>query len=149
MNPKDPQLESINGDTYQLSQEFPAWLGLWIGDWIAEVDFIIPAGEVTDIASVPWWFRWAYDRASLGVLAPVVHDRLCVLEGRITNARGQKMQLSWLKVHTCFLLLMWMDGVNEKRAFLAFAAVVLRAVVLKTPRWKLDPNWLLQTNKRN
>jgi Protein of unknown function (DUF1353) len=141
MNPRDPQLENINGDTYQLSQEFPAWLGLWIGDWIADVDFIIPAGEITDVASVPWWFRWAYDRLSLGTLGPVSHDHLCAVEGKIINARGQKIQLSWLKVHVCFLLLMLMDGIDERRAFLAFAAVMLRAIVFRTPCWEIDPIW--------
>jgi Protein of unknown function (DUF1353) len=141
MNPRDPQIESIDGDNYQLSQEFPAWLGLWVGDWLAEIDFIIPAGEPTDIASVPRWFRGFYDRASLGVLAPVVHDKLCALEGRITNACGQRKQLTWMQVHVSFLLLMWMDGIDERRAFLAFAAVMLRATVFHTPRWELDPTW--------
>ncbi len=145
-NPRDPQLESIDGDLYQLSQEFPAWIGLWVGDWLADIDFIIPAGEPTDIATVPRWFRVFYDRASLGILAPVVHDFLCVNEGRIVTARGQRLQLSWLKVHVCFLILMWMDGVDERRSFLAFTAVMLRAICFGTPRWKLDPNWLTQTN---
>lgn len=141
MNPRDPVLESVDGDTYKLNQEFSAWIGLWIGDWIEDLDFIVPAGEVTDIASIPWWLRWAHDRASLGILGPVIHDRLCAVEGKVINARGEKMQLSWLETHTCFLLLMWMDGIDQKRAFLAFAAVVLHATVFRTPYWELDPSW--------
>lgn len=146
MNPRDPQLESIDGDTYQLIQDYPVTLSLWIGDWLKDIDFVIPAGEPTDMASVPRWFRWAYDRASLGTLPTVIHDTLCATEGRITNARGQRKQLTWMQVHVCFLLLMWMDGIGERRGMLAFAAVMLRAIILRTPRWELDPNWRTQSN---
>jgi hypothetical protein len=141
VNPKDPQLENINGDAYVLQQDFPAWIGLWVGDWIADVDFAIPAGEPTDIASVPRLMRWAYDRASLGILAPVCHDYLCRVEGKFTTALGQRKQLSWAKTHVVFLMLMLMDGISERRAFLAFAAVMARAIIFRTPRWELDPIW--------
>lgn len=142
MNPKDPRIESVDGDTYILSEPFESWLGMWIGDWVSEIDFTIPAGERTDIASVPWGFRWIYDRASLGFLGPINHDILCKEEGRLINRAGKRIQLSWFKVHLCFLLLMLMDGIPERRAFLAFVAVLIGG-----PRWKLDHGWLTQTDK--
>jgi Protein of unknown function (DUF1353) len=126
MNPTDPKLEGIDGDSYIVAIDFPVILSAWLED----IQFIIPAGEKTDIASVPWWFRWAYDRASLNLLGPVAHDFLCRCEGRFTNLAGKVIQLSWFKVHVYFLLILLIDGVPDRRAFLAFLAVLIGC-----PRW--------------
>jgi hypothetical protein len=130
VNPKDPKLEGIDGDSYAVAEDFT----VQIGYWIKEVQFVIPAGERTDIASVPWWFRWAYDRASLNILGPTIHDFLCDRQGKFINLEGKKIQLSWFKVHVYFFLILLIDGVPERRAFLAFLAVLLGG-----PRWDYDP----------
>jgi Protein of unknown function (DUF1353) len=71
-NPPDPKLESIDGDTYTLAESYPVEFGYWLSD----LQFEIPAGTITDLASIPWYLRWINDRASLGILAPLVHDFL-------------------------------------------------------------------------
>lgn len=132
INPIDPKLESIDGDSYQLNEDY----AVRVGYWMRQVDFVIPAHTRTDIASVPWYMRWLYDRASLGLLAPIVHDYLCDNQGKITHVNGRKIQLSWFQVHIYFLILMQIDGINDRRSFLSFLAVLIGG-----PRWEIDPTW--------
>jgi Protein of unknown function (DUF1353) len=120
-NPPDPQLESIDGDTYQLSAPFAVKYNYWF----RELQFEIPAGTVTDLASIPWFLRWIHDRASLGVLAPVIHDYLCDRRGKVTNIQGEPIQLTWFEVQLYFLLAMHFDGIVWHRALIAFLGVLI------------------------
>jgi len=40
--------------------------------------FVVPAGFVTDLASVPRWFTWLIARDGLHTPAAILHDYLCV-----------------------------------------------------------------------
>ncbi len=126
INPPDPKLESIDGDRYQLSETFSVKFGYWL----RELQFEIPVGFQTDIASIPWWFRMIIDRASLGVLAPVVHDYLCDQRGKITNIQGDSLTVHWFEVNLLFLMLMRIDGISWPRALWSFLAVTIGS-----PKW--------------
>jgi Protein of unknown function (DUF1353) len=132
IKPENPILESIDGDSYAIAVEFPVKIGLWL----RQIQFVIPKGMETDIASIPWFLRWGYDRASLGILAPTIHDYLCDNEGKFINVQGEKIQLPWFHVHAYFLILLLVDRIDWKRSLIAFLAVVIGG-----PKWKLDPNW--------
>jgi hypothetical protein len=126
INPPDPKLESIDGDTYQLAEAYPVEFGLWLCD----LEFSIPAGTITDLASIPWYLRWIIDRASLGILPALVHDFLCDRRGKVQTLYGETIQVSWFDANVLFLILMRIDGVNHWRAFWAFVGVTIGS-----PRW--------------
>jgi hypothetical protein len=126
LKPPNPIMESINGDRYQLTEDFPVKFGYWM----REYQFEIPKGFTTDIASVPWWFRSVCDRASLGIIAPICHDFICDKSGRITNIQGDELQVGWFEANLLFLILMRLDGVHWLRALLAFLAVTIGS-----PKW--------------
>ena len=52
------------------------------------VEIAVPAGFVSDFASVPWWARWLLPADGPWTPAAVVHDYLCVLgfNGILTDA---------------------------------------------------------------
>jgi hypothetical protein len=126
INPPDPQLESINGDTYIVAVDFPVKFGFWL----RELQFTIPAGTRTDIASIPRLFRSINDRASLGILAPVIHDFLCDQRGRVENIQGEIIQVHWFDANLLFLMLLRLDGISWHRALIAFIGVTIGS-----PRW--------------
>jgi Protein of unknown function (DUF1353) len=119
--PPEPHIGSIDGDRYISLSPYM----VNFADWMSGIQFEIYQGTVTDIASIPRPLRWMYDRASLGITAPFLHDFLCTSRGKYTNTMGQEMQLSWFDVHLFFLVAMRLDGIAKRRAFLAFLAVVL------------------------
>lgn len=129
-NPPDPILESIDGDRYRVVDTFAVKYNYWF----RELQFEIPAGYITDLASIPWFVRWIADRASLGLLAPLVHDYLCDCRGRFTNIQGEIVQLTWFQVHLYFLVAMQLDGINWQRSLIAFIGVLIGG-----PRWQ-DPD---------
>jgi hypothetical protein len=124
--PPAPVLLSIDGSTYQVAEDFKVKFGYWL----RQLQFAIPAGYRTDIASIPWWFRSIMDRASLGLLAPVVHDYLCDSRGRITTLEGEELQIGWFEVNLLFFLLMRLDGVPWQKALWAFLGVTIGC-----PKW--------------
>lgn len=127
INPPDPRLESIDGDTYQLPNQYQARFS----DWLQDLQFEIPAGTITDLASIPWFVRWINDRASLGILAPVIHDYLTSNQGQVINLKGELIKLSWFDTHLYFLVAMRIDGVHPARAFIAFIGVLIG----NRPKW--------------
>lgn len=120
-NPPDPILESIDGNTYVVTQDYPVKFGYWL----RSLQFAIPAGTTTDLASIPWWLRSIRDRASLGILAPVVHDYLCDVKGKIITLQGESIQLSRFDAHLLFLILLRLDGISWRRSLVAFVAVAV------------------------
>jgi Protein of unknown function (DUF1353) len=118
--PPEPHLSSIDGDTYRSLEPYL----VNFADWLTPLQFEIYQGTCTDIASVPWYLRWLYDRASMGFTAPFIHDFLCTTQGKFTNMQGQEIQLSWFEAQLFFLVAMRLDGIPPRRAFLAFLAVV-------------------------
>ena len=126
INPPDPQLESIDGDTYIVAVDSPVKFGYWL----RELQFTIPAGTKTDIAFTPWYVRWINDRASLGVLAPITHDFICQQQGKLTNIQGELIQVTWFDANVLFLILMRIDGISWYRALIAFIGVTIGS-----PRW--------------
>lgn len=126
-NPPDPKLESIDGDTYRLSETFAVKYNYWF----REFQFEIPEGTVTDLASIPRCVRWIVDRASLGSLPPVIHDYLCDHRGVFVNLQGDRIELTWFEVHLYFLVAMQLDGVSWQRSLFAFIGVLIGG-----PRWK-------------
>jgi hypothetical protein len=125
-NPPDPILENVDGNKYIVAADFSVKFGYWL----RELQFQIPQGFETDIASIPWWFRMVIDRASLGILAPIIHDYLCVMKGRIKTLQGDFIQVSWFDTNLLFLLLMRIDGISWPRALFAFLAVTVGS-----PKW--------------
>lgn len=126
INPPDPDFEAIDGDKKMLKTFFDAKLALWL----RQVQFRIPAGYISDGASVPRAMRWLYDRQSLGSIGPLCHDWLCDWEGVYINLRGETMQLPWYVVHAVFLVCMLIDGVPWDRVRNCFLAVIAWG-----PRW--------------
>jgi hypothetical protein len=124
--PPSPRLTSIDGNVYEVSETFIVKFGYWL----KQLQFAIPEGYKTDIASIPWWFRSIMDRASLGTLAPIVHDYLCDNHGKITTLEGEELQIGWFEVNLLFFLLMRLDGVPWKRALWAFLGVTIGS-----PKW--------------
>lgn len=127
INPPDPDFESIDGDSKSLKTSFD----VKIPYWLRQIQFRIPAGFVSDGASVPRLLRWVYDRQSLGSIAPLTHDFLCEYEGVFINLQGEVIQLPWYAVHTIFLVCMLIDGVSCPKLFNCFVAVMLGG-----PRWR-------------
>lgn len=121
LNPPDPILESIDGDTYILSVDFDAKFGYWL----KSLQFRIPAGTRTDIASIPWWARSISDRASLGFLGPIIHDFLCDSKGKITTLEGEVIQITSFDAALLMLLLLRIDGIPIWRALIAFLGVIV------------------------
>lgn len=121
-----PQLKNINGDKYRLIETYPVKFVLWFRDY----QFEIPEGFESDLASVPKPLRPFIDRASLGIISPLIHDRFCDLLGRIISMSGEVIQLTRFEVNILFLLTMLLDGVPFRRAIAAFIGVCIGA-----PRW--------------
>jgi hypothetical protein len=120
MKPPSPKLESIDGDKYRLEESYTAKFGYWLKD----LQFIIPAGYETDLASIPWFLRQFGDRACLGFTPVVIHDYLCDREGKITNLDGVEIQLTWFQVQLYFLVALELDGVPWRRSLAAFLGVI-------------------------
>ena len=120
MKPKTPKLQNINGDKYRLEEPYIAKFGYWLRD----VQFEIPAGFETDLASIPWFLRQFGDRASLGFVPVVIHDYLCATEGKFTNLDGVEKQLTWFQVQLYFLVALELDGVPWRRSLAAFLGVI-------------------------
>jgi hypothetical protein len=119
--PPEPILGSIDGDRYHSLADYRVNFSKWVDG----VEFDIYASTVTDIASVPWFMRWLYDRASLGFTACFVHDFLMAVRGKFTDIHGEEIQLSWWDCHLIFLVAMRLDGIPPVRAHLAYLAVLL------------------------
>lgn len=119
--PPQPKLGSIDGDIYYSLELYK----VNFGDWMRELEFEIEAFTVTDIASIPWYLRWIYDRASLGLTAPFLHDWLCNNQGKYTNSSGKEVQLCWFDVHLFFLVAMRLDGISPIKSLLAFLIVLI------------------------
>lgn len=126
VNPPDPQLESLDGSTYRLLADYK----VDFASWLFKLQFTIPAGFLTDIASVPRPLRWLFDRADLGLLSPIVHDYLCENKGQIVSNDGELIKVSWFDSALFFLIIMRIDGIPGPKAFCAFLAVVIGG-----PRW--------------
>ena len=121
VNPPDPFITSINGDTYIVATDFHVEFGIWL----EELQFVIPAGTETDIASIPRLFRWINDRASLGILAPVVHDVICAQNGIIQTLDGRTIKITYFDAAILMLILLRLDGISIRRSLIAFLGVVI------------------------
>lgn len=120
MKPPSPKLENINGDIYRLQEPYIAKYGYWLKD----LQFEIPAGFTTDLASIPWFLRGLGDRACLGFTPVIIHDYLCATEGKFTNLDGVEIQLTWFQVQIYFLVALELDGIPWRRSLAAFLGVI-------------------------
>lgn len=125
--PIQPHLGSIDGNNYQSLSTYRVDFSKWFDG----LEFDIDAGTITDIASVPWYLRWMYDRASLGTFAPFLHDVLCEKKGKIVNTKGEEISLSWEDVQLAFFVAMRLDNIHPRRALLAYIAVLFG----NRPKW--------------
>lgn len=121
IKPPDPLVRSINGDDFQVIESFPVKLAYWL----RQLQFEIPKGYVSDLASIPPIIRWKYDRVSLGFLAVLIHDYLCEFDGVYRNLGGNLIRIGALECHTIFLIMMLIDGIPASIAFECFIGVVL------------------------
>jgi hypothetical protein len=121
LKPPEPHIGSIDGDRYISLSPYM----VNFADWMSGIQFEIDKGTVTDIASIPHHLRWMYDRASLGITAPFIHDFLCTSRGKYINTMGEEIQLSWFDTQLFFLVAMRLDGIPPLRALLAFLAVLI------------------------
>jgi hypothetical protein len=80
----------------------------------------------SDFASVPRILRVVYDRIDFGLVAPLVHDYLCITKGELPD--GQ--QLSSTKVHEIFRDIMEYEDVPKLRRMIAYYCVLWFG-----PRW--------------
>lgn len=98
---------------------------------------VVPAGTITDLASIPRWVRWIpgleeilpqsgpYNRAA------VLHDT--AYHNGLTDSLGNPVYLSKKACDKLFLEAMLADGVGEKRAKAMYWAVKLFGRPDKTP----------------
>lgn len=126
LKPARMDVDSIDGNNFILKSDYP----VKVGYWIRELQFTIPEGFTSDLASIPWQLRWYMDRASLGFLAPIFHDYLWTQKGKIINLQGDEIQLTRFQCNLYFLLAMQLDGIDSSRSLTAFLAVVFFA-----PSW--------------
>lgn len=93
---------------------------------VNDLRFVVPAGFVTDGASVPpvWWPFVGHPYAPSSLRAAILHDYLCGLR----EASG----LSSRRVHLLFYATLLVEGVAVPRAWLMTAAVLSFG-----PRWSL------------
>jgi len=77
---------------YPLAQNLPVQLPLWqdcrdgvhqrlVQSW-TWLGITIPAGFLSDGASVPWWARWALPKRGIYVFAAYLHDYLLTVTTR-------------------------------------------------------------------
>jgi hypothetical protein len=121
-----PRFTDINGDTFLLSEDYPIKFVLWF----REYQFMVPKGQISDLSSVPRIFRPFIDRASLGLVPPLIHDFMCDKRGTFISMSGEGIELSRFQVNVIFLLTMLLSGIPFTRSFCAFIAVSIFA-----PRW--------------
>lgn len=121
IKPPDPLVRSINGDEFQLIESYSVKLAYWL----RQMQFEIPKGYVSDLASIPPIIRWKYDRVSLGFLAVLIHDWICEYDGVYRNLEGNLIRIGALECHAIFLIMMLIDGIPAARAFECFVGVVL------------------------
>jgi Protein of unknown function (DUF1353) len=124
-----PQFRDIDGDSFLLEVDYPVKFVLWFRD----SQFLIPAGQISDLSSVPKPFRPFIDRASLGLVPPLIHDFLCDRLGKFTSMSGEIIQLTRFEVNVIFLLTMLLSGINFRRAMIAFIGVCIGA-----PHWSVS-----------
>lgn len=132
VKPPEPHIGSIDGDRYVGKSNYLVNFADWLTPW----QFEIYEGTITDIATVPRCLRWMYDRASLGILAPYIHDFLCACRGRFINTFGDEVQISWFDAQLFFLVAMRLDGIPARRSLLAFLAVLIG----NRPIWSTNKN---------
>jgi hypothetical protein len=123
-----PKIENIDGDTYRLVEEYPVKFVLWYRDF----QFAVPPDFISDLASIPRPLRIFIDRASLGIIAPLIHDYLCDRRGKIVSMSSQNIELTRYEVNFIFLIAMLLDGISIRRSVIAFIGVSIGA-----PKWKI------------
>lgn len=126
--PSKTPIAPVEGEMYMFLEDYQ----VDFAKMLAPLQFVITKGTITDLASVPWYFRWLIDRYDLGDVAPPIHDVLCESQGKFVTEDGTVIQLSWFDVHLFFLVAMRLDGISPTKALLAFLAVLLR----NRPIWK-------------
>ncbi len=92
--------------------------------------FVVPAGFVTDFASVPWWSQWLTPRLGRWTLSAVLHDWLCtdgIRDGVVDSVDADGI----------FRRTMREAGVDPIRQWLMWTAVRWAALVnpLRRPGW--------------
>jgi hypothetical protein len=121
-----PQFRDVDGDKFLLDEDYPVKFVLWFRG----SQFLIPAGFQSDLSSIPWFLRWWIDRASLGLVPPLIHDYMCDNRGKFISMSGDMIEIERLEVNIIFLLTMLLSGVKFDRAITAFVGVCIGA-----------PNW--------
>jgi hypothetical protein len=48
----------------------------WSVDDLNSTSFLVPAGVLTDLASIPWFLRWLFPIVGASILAAIIHDAL-------------------------------------------------------------------------
>ena len=122
-----PQLADVDGDLFALAEDYPVKFVLWF----REYQFLIPAGQISDLSSIPRILRSFIDRASLGLVPPLIHDFMCDKRGKFLSMSGETIELTRFEVNIIFLLVMLLSGINFNRAMIAFIGVYVGA-----PRWR-------------
>jgi hypothetical protein len=69
---------------YQLTEEF----AFEIGGWGSKTFIAVPIGFVTDLASIPWGFRWILPPDGPYAKAAVIHDFMYENAGHVGWSRG-------------------------------------------------------------
>lgn len=93
------------------------------------ITITIPAGFVTDLASVPKWLHWLVDEDELGDIAPILHDWLYRHGGRLPPELASRYRI-WTKAEADQLLetIAIMDGAKPWKARVAWVGVKVGGV---------------------
>lgn len=115
--PERPELRMLGGGQWQLCHDYivPIELAKIRGS------LDIPAGFITDLASVPRPIRLLIDRTELGGAAPIAHDYLYQHGGCYTFDHCLRRR----QVDRLFLVLMRKEGVRRWKRLMGWSAVRL------------------------
>lgn len=115
-----PQLYTNDGNIYVLEDRYVINFSKYFN-----FDIVVPKDYKSDLASVPRLLRFIIDRASLGTVAPLLHDYVCFKKGKIIDTNGVLYELTWFECHLLFLLVMNITGINWFRSTMCFLAVLI------------------------
>lgn len=98
-------------------------------DLIHPVVIRVDDGYVTDGASIPWCFRWLLNSESLGLEAPLLHDKIIDCNGGVLDGDGNPIQITRADADEIFRLAMVASGIPQWRAVVAYVGVRVWAML--------------------
>ena len=128
-------LSKVSGDVFRLDKRAHVRLDEPLVCQVDDELVIVPAGFVSDFASIPRIF-WTLIGSPADFPEPaVLHDYMCRV-GEGLKRRGLGYQYSWQEVHEIFRLALIEIGVNPVTTRIMWSAVYGNWLLRPDKRWK-------------